>query len=69
MLRDAGKDIDRSKVLFICHAFFLRLQLPPKAYIHARTHFREKGGIFAMGGATSRNQVKGVIFQANVKKW
>ena len=31
---------------------------------HARTHFREKGGIFSMGGANSRNQEKGVILQA-----
>ena len=64
MLRDVGKDFDRSKVLFIQVVFFPRLQLLTKMNIHARTQFCEKEVIFSMGGATSQNQVKWVIFQA-----
>ena len=47
------------------HVFFAR---PPTPLCHARTHFREKWGIFSMGGANSRNQENGVILQAWVRE-
>ena len=45
--------------------------VPPvltKAYIHARTHFAKKRGLFSMGNANSRNQEKGVVFIFNFGK-
>ena len=41
---------------------------PDQNVYHARTHFRENGGIFSIGGANSLNQEKGVIFQAWVRE-
>ena len=41
---------------------------PNQNVYQARTHFREKRGIFSMGGANSRNQEKGVILQAWVRE-
>ena len=41
---------------------------PDQNVYHARTRFREKGGIFSMGGANSRNHAKGDILQAWVRE-
>ena len=41
---------------------------PDQSVYHGRNHFREKEGIFSMGGANSRNQEKGIIFQARVRE-
>ena len=46
----------------------LSLPTPDQNVYHARTHFREKGGIFSMGGANSRNQEKAVILQEWVRE-
>ena len=42
--------------------------LPTKTYIPAPTHFREKWGVFSMGGVYSRNQEKWFIFHAKVRE-
>ena len=58
--------------LNICFVYrLIKRPLPIKAYINARTHFREKRSIFSMmKGANSRTQKKGLSFiHKSVKFW
>ena len=42
---------------------------PDQSVYHARTHFfSRQNAIFSMGGTNSRNQERGVIFQAWVRE-
>ena len=41
---------------------------PPKAYINARTHFREKGVFFQWWKARIRELKKGIVFQTQVRQ-